>query len=67
MSASRLSSTSIAFLVGTLLPFVMTPLLMLSVVAYTRRWRDFSVSLCSLIRSMIALCLCTIVGRSGED
>ena len=65
--ASRLSSINIAFWVGPLLPFDTRPLLKLSSTSCTRRWGHFSVSLGSLMRSMIALFLCTIVGRSDDD
>ena len=67
MSASRLSSANIEFLVGPWLPFELIPLLTLSVVACTMRWGHFSASLGSFRRSKIALYLSTIVGRSRDD
>ena len=67
MPASRLSSGNIKCLVGPRLPFALMPLLTLSVVAWTMKWGHLSVSLGSFIRSMMALCLCTVVGRSSED
>ena len=66
-SASRLSSTSMEFLVGPRLQFALTSLLILSVVACTMRWGYLFVSLCSFMRSTIVLFLCTILGRSRED
>ena len=41
MSARRLSSAKIAFLVGPMLPFTKTPLLKLSDIARTMRWEHF--------------------------
>ena len=67
MSAIRLSSATIAFLVGPLLPFAMMPLLKLSAIAYTRSWGHLPVFLGGLMSSMMALCFCAIVDRSIED
>ena len=67
ISARSLSSSNIAFLVGLLLPSVLTPLLTLLAVACTRMWGNLSVSLGHLIRLTIALFLCNIVGRSGQE
>ena len=67
MSASRLSSTNISFLLSARFPFALMPLLTLSVLAFTVRHGDLSVSLGSFMRSTIVLCLCTIVDRRRED
>ena len=67
MSTIRLSSANISFLVDFLVLSALTPLLKLLVVACTRRWGHLSVSLGRLAGLTIALCLCTVVGRSSED
>ena len=67
MSARMLSSANIAFLVGPLLPFELTSLLMMSAIACTMRWGNLSVSLGSLMRSMIVLHFFTIVGRFRDE
>ena len=66
MSAIRSSSRDMAFLVGSRLPFALTPMLMLSVASCTMKWGHLSVSFDILMRSTVALCLCTIVGKSRE-
>ena len=65
ISASRLSSTNIAFWVDPISPFAITPLSMMSTVARSRRWGRLPVFLGSLMRSMMVLFFCTVVGRSG--
>ena len=67
MSAIKLSSANIAFWVVPLSPFSRTPLLTLSTVTCSRRRGNLLGSLGSLMRSVIVLSLCTIVGRSSED
>ena len=64
MSTIRLLSTNTEFWVGPLFLFSRTPLLKLSVASGASKWGHFSVSLGSLMRSMMALCFCTIVGMS---
>ena len=67
VSASKLSFANMAFWVGPRLSHAIVSLFLLSAVSCIRKWGYSLVSFSSFMRSMRALCFCTIESKSGED
>ena len=66
MHARKFSSTNIELWIVPRLSSAKIPLLVLSAVAWTRKWGDLSACFSSFVSSIRAL-FCTNLGKSGYD